>query len=135
MECAIESTPRPNTQPYNCTYDGSELSQRFDEGDPEEVRSRRALVREQLGVETPLRSAGAYSTPTNPWPRERETETRETAFAVQKRKAYWKRPGQGNSWDQYGDSSSAAAPSADAEEGGKETHIVSEKANQWGRRQ
>ena len=26
-------------------------------------------------------------------------------------------------WDQYGDSSSAASPSATAEEGGKETHI------------
>ena len=76
-------------------------------------------------MEIPLRSAGAYSLPNNPWPREKEAETRDTAFAVQKRKIQWKRQGQGNRWDQYGDSSSAASPSADAEEGGKETHSVS----------
>ena len=59
-------------------------------------------------------------------------KTRDTAFAVQKRKLQWKRQGQGNRWDQYGDSSLAASPSASAEEGGKETRIMSEKANQWG---
>ena len=37
-----------------------------------------------------------------------------------------------NSWDQYRDSSTAASPSASAEEGGKETHSTSEKANKWG---
>ena len=68
----------------------------------------------------PLRSAGAYSSSSNPWPKEKESETRDTAFAVQKRKMQWKRQGQGNSWDQYGDSSSAASP-ASAEEGGKAT--------------
>ena len=30
--------------------------------------------------------------------RERESETRDTVFAVQKRKTQWKRQGQGNSW-------------------------------------
>ena len=68
----------------------------------------------------------------NPWPTRNKSETKETAFALQKRKGYWKRQGQGNSWDQYGDSSSAACPSASAEEGGNETHSVSEKANKWG---
>ena len=79
-----------------------------------------------------LRSAGACSSPNNPWPKEKESETRDTAFAVQKRKMQWKRQGQGNSWDQYGDSSSAASPLASAEKGGKETHSMSEKANKWG---
>ena len=101
-------------------------------GDADEIRTQRALAKEQLRVEIPLRSAGAYSSPKDPWPRELETETRENAFAVQKRKIHWKRQGQGNRWDQDGDSSSAASPSASAEEGGKETHIMSEKANQWG---
>ena len=44
-----------------------------------------------------------------------------------KRKMYWKKPGQGNSWDQYGDSSSAASASASAEEGGKGAHTMSER--------
>ena len=83
-------------------------------------------------MEIPLRSAGAYSSLKNPWPREKENETKDTAFAVQNRKLQWKRQGQGNRWDQCGDSSSAASPSASAEEGGKETHIMTEKANQWG---
>ena len=84
MECAIESTPHSNTQAYNCTYDGSELIQRFEEGDPEEVSSLRALAQEQLGVDIPLRSAGAYSTPTNPRPRERETETRDSLWRAKR---------------------------------------------------
>ena len=35
-------------------------------------------------------------------------------------------------WDQYGDSSSAASPSASAEDSGKETHNVSEEATELG---
>ena len=34
--------------------------------------------------------------------RERESETGDTAFAVQKRKTQWKRQGQGNTWHQVG---------------------------------
>ena len=132
MECTMESTPHSNTQAYRSTYEGGGLIQKFEEGDAEDIRTRRALAREQLGVEIPLRSAGAYSSPSTPWPKEKESETRDTAFDVQKRKMRWKRQGQGNSWDQYGDSSSAASPSASAEEVGKETHSMSEKANKWG---
>ena len=39
--------------------------------DADEIRTQRALAKEQLGMEIPLRSAGAYSSPKNPWPRER----------------------------------------------------------------
>ena len=108
------------------------MIQEFKVGDADEIRIQRSLAKEQLDVEIPLRSAGAYTSPMNPWPREGETETRDTAFAVQKRKIHWKRQGQGNLWDQYGDSSSAASPSVSAEEGGKGRRIMSEKANQWG---
>ena len=111
MDCTIEATPHPNTQAYLSTCEGGGVIQEFEEGDADEIRTQRALTKEQLGVEIPLRSAGAYSPPKNPWPREKETETRDTAFAVQKRELHWKRQGQGSSWDQYGDSSSAA-PSA-----------------------
>ena len=49
-----------------------------------------------------------------------------------KRKRFWKRPWQSNSRDQYGDSSSAASPSASVEEGGKGTHSMSERSSKWG---
>ena len=39
--------------------------------DAEDIRARRALAREPLGVEIPLRLAGACSSPSNPWPKER----------------------------------------------------------------
>ena len=134
MECTIEATPHQNAQAYLSACEGGGVMQEFEVGNADEIRTKRAIAKEQLGIEMPLRSAGAYSSPNNPWPRELETEMRDNAFAfaVQKRKVYWKRQGQGNRWDQYGDSSSAASPSASAEEGGKETHIMSEKANQWG---
>ena len=87
-------------------------------------------AREQTGTEIPLISVSIFSAPKNLWPKRNEIETRETAFAMQKRKLSCKKQGQGNRWDQYGDSSSAASPSA--EEGGNETHNVSEKATKWG---
>ena len=52
--------------------------------------------------------------------------------AIHTKKKSWKRQGQGNSWDQYHDSSSAASPSTSVEEGGKETHIMSERGEQVG---
>ena len=127
MERAMESAPHSNTQAHNCTNEGAGLIQRFEEGDPDDIRSRRVLAREQMGMEIPLRPACAYSPPKNPWPREGVRDWRYRFCRTgQKRKIHWKKQGQGNSWDQYGDSSSAASPSASAEEGGKETHSVSE---------
>ena len=43
------------------------MIQEFEVGDATEIRNQRALAKEQLGMETPLRSAGAYSSPNNPW--------------------------------------------------------------------
>ena len=59
MECTMESTPRSNTQAYKSIYEGAGLIQKFEEGDPEDIKARRALAREQLGMEMLLRSAGA----------------------------------------------------------------------------
>ena len=93
----------------------------------DEVKNQRALAKEQLGMELPLRSVGAYNSPNNPWPRDLEAEARDTAHIVQKRKIPCKRQGRGNRWDRYGESSLATS---------SETHIMSEKANEkvnkWG---
>ena len=73
----------------------------------------------------PVRSEGKYSSPTNPWPRDPEAEARDMA-GVQKRKPTYKGQGPGNSWDQYGESSSAAS---------SEAHIASEQVSvesNWG---
>ena len=76
----------------------------------------------QHDVQYPVRTEGKYSVPTNPWPRDPEKEERDVA-GVQKRKPYVHRR-QGNRWDQYGESSSAAS---------SEARITSEQANStWG---
>ena len=54
----------------------------------------------------PIRASGIYATVHNPWPRDAEKEARDIAGAT-KRKPYPHRR-QGNRWDQYGESSSAA---------------------------
>ena len=73
----------------------------------------------------PVRAEGAFTVPTNPWPRRAETEERDTA-GLQKRKPIYKRQGPSNRWDQYGESSSAAS---------SEAHIASEQVSMessWG---
>ena len=124
MDCTVESTPHANAQAYNCTYEGAELIPKHD------TKSRRSLAREQTGIEIPLRTIAAFNAPSNPWPKRNEQDTRDTAFAMTKRKLHWKKPGQSNSWDQCRDSSPVASPSAKK----VERHSVSEKANKWGQR-
>ena len=46
-----------------------------------------------------------YTVPTNPWPRNAETEERDTV-GLQKRKPIYKRQGPSNRWDQWSSSSS-----------------------------
>ena len=73
----------------------------------------------------PVTAEGRYTVQTNPWPRDTETEERDTA-GVQKRKPVHKRQGPSNRWDQYGESSSAAS---------SEAHIASEQVSMesnWG---
>ena len=109
----VESTTC-NTQVYNSTYEEAKLIS----------MNCRSLAKEQTGKEIPLRASSALSAPVNPWPKKNESHTRENALIMTKRKMYWKRPGQSNSWDQYGDSSSATSASASAEEGGKGVHSM-----------
>ena len=99
------------------------MIQELEVGDADEIRTQRALARGDT-IEISRRIHLAEGS----MPKEKEDETRDTAFAVQKRKLQWRRQEQGN---QYGDSSSAVSRSASADEGGKETRIMSEKANQW----
>ena len=64
--------------------------------------------------------------PGNSWPKTEDVLDKHIAFAFAKRKKYGYRQEQGNSWDQYGDSSSAASASASAEESGRGMRSKSE---------
>ena len=71
----------------------------------------------------PIRATGIYATVQTPWPRDGEKEARD--IAATKRKPYPHRK-QGNRWDQYGESSSAAS---------SEAHITSDHVHRestWG---
>ena len=120
MDCADESTPHEETRIYSSILEGGNVMQKFEEsntGEPQAADEHRDRL-------YPVRSEGRYVTPTNPWPRDPEKETRDSA-SVQKRKPYTHRR-QGNRWDQYGESSSAAS---------SEAHIVSDQMNSestWG---
>ena len=70
-------------------------------------------------MEIPLRSTSGYILPDTRWPKTAEVVNKDTAFAVAKKKRYSHRQEQGNSWDQYEDSSSAASAPASTEEGGR----------------
>ena len=61
----------------------------------------------------PTRSEGEYATTESPWPRDEVKESRDIS-GLQKRKPYGPYPHrrQGNRWDQYGESSSAASSEA-----------------------
>ena len=58
----------------------------------------------------PIRAEGKYATVRTPWPRDEVKETRDIAGAT-RQKPYTHRR-QGNRWDQYGESSSAASSEA-----------------------
>ena len=116
---AVMSTPHANTQIFGSMHEGAELIPKFMDTESEDIQFRRNLAKEQTGIEIPLRASSAFSAPTNPWPKKSDSLTKKNAFA-KKRKSYWRRPEQGNNWDQNGDSSSAASASASAEEGGTE---------------
>ena len=114
MECAEESTPHPEARIYSSTFDGGEVMQQFEDDDSMSLQTT-GVQRHML---YPVRAEGVYVVPTNPRPRDPEKEERDTT-GVQKRKPYVYRR-QGNHWDQYGESSSAAS---------SEAHIASEQVN------
>ena len=120
MDCADESTPHEETRIYSLILEGGNVMQKFEESDSREPQAADE-PRDRL---YPIRSEGRYAVPSNPWPRDPQKETRNIA-GVQKRKPYTHRR-QGNRWDQYGESSSAAS---------SEAHIVSDQMNSeptWG---
>ena len=75
------------------------------------AKSCQVFAHSQTGLETPLRSSADYTPSLNPWPKASEAIEKDTGFSVAKKKRYGWEPGQeqGNSWDRYGDSSSATS--------------------------
>ena len=121
MDPAVESTPHASAMIFNSTYEGATPIAAFMDDDSMDTEARRSLAKEQTGEETPCCSTSGYCLPGNPWPKSEEVLDKNTAFAFTKRKKMAiGREEQGNSWDQYGDSSSAASASASAEESGRE---------------
>ena len=121
MDCAIESTPSEETCIYTSVLEGGRLMQQFEDDESQELPDDGGEPRRQ---EFPIRASGVYATVDNPWPRNAEKETRDIAGAA-KRKPYPHRR-QGNRWDQYGESSSAAS---------SEAHIASDHVHSestWG---
>ena len=106
MECAIESTPHQETRAYSSIIEGGYLMQKFEESEPQEPQAED----ERRDWVYPIRSEGEYVASTNPWPRDEQKEARDIT-GVQKGKPYSHRR-QGNRWDQYGESSSAASSEA-----------------------
>ena len=121
MDCAIESTPGEETCIYTSVLEGGNLMQKFKDDESQEMLDDGGEPRKQ---EYPIRASGVYATVDNPWPRNAEKETRDITGAT-KRKPYLHRR-QGNRWDQYGESSSAAS---------SEAHIASDHVHSestWG---
>ena len=105
MECAIESTPHEDTRIYSSMLEAGNMMQEFEENNQEILAGEGHRDRIH-----PIRSEGKFAASTNPWPRDEQKEARDIA-GVQKRKPYPHRR-QGNRWDQYGESSSAASTEA-----------------------
>ena len=121
MECAVEATPHEETRIYSSILEGGNLMQKFEEDELQDTTADGDAWKEQ---EYPIRSEGRYVASSNPWPRDEQKEARDIT-GVQKRKPYTHRR-QGNRWDQYGESSSAAS---------SEAHVMSDYVHSestWG---
>ena len=121
MECAIESTPHEETCIYTSVVEGGNLMQKFKDDELQGMLDDGDEPRRQS---YPIRASGIYATVQKPWPRNGEKEARDIAGAT-KRKLYPHRR-QGNRWDKYGESSSAAS---------SEAHIASDHVHSestWG---
>ena len=127
MECAVEATPHEETCIYSSVLEGGNLMQKF-EGDELQDTAADGDGRREQGY--PIRAEGRYVATPTPRPRDELTQLREARPArdiagVLKRKPYPHRR-QGNRWDQYGESSSAAS---------SEAHIMSDYVHSestWG---
>ena len=94
----------------------------------EDTRARRTLAKEQTDVEVPLRTSGAFSSPTNPRPKKLSQLSGRMPLPLLRGNC----TGRDHSWGQNGDLSSAASASASAEECVKGTHSMSERPSKWG---
>ena len=103
MECAVEATPHEETSIYSSVLEGGTLMQKFEEGELQEPAADGDQGHDRGYV---TRSEGKYAASFNPWPRDEHREARDIT-GVQKRKPHTHQR-QGNRWDQYGESSSAA---------------------------
>ena len=91
MDCAIEATPHPNARAHLSTYEGGGVIREFEVENADENKDQKTLDQKQQDMELLVRSEGAYSCPTNPWPRDLEAEERDMAHLTQKRKIPYKR--------------------------------------------
>ena len=102
MAPAVESTPHAIAMIFNGTLKGLRLS-------PTLWKTTLCAKKQTGEEEVPLRLTSGYHLPANPWPKTEEALTKNNAFAFANKKRYGYRQEQGNRWEQYGDSSSAAA--------------------------
>ena len=98
--------------------------QKFEEGELQEAATDGDQGHDRGYI---TRSEGKYAASFNPWPRDEQREARDITVitGVQKRKPYTHRR-QGNRWDQYGESLSAAS---------SEAHVMSDYVHSestWG---
>ena len=103
MECSAESTPHEEACIYSSAYDGGKLLTELEE-------TGREMTEGEENDEIPTRSQGEYATTTNPWPRDEGKEAKAVAEMHKRKPCPTRR--QGNRWDQYGESSSAASSEA-----------------------
>ena len=128
MAPAPESVPHANTVVHS-TYEGAQPIAEFALETSIDAVTCKSFAKAQTGMETPLPSASGCILPDPPWPKTAD------CFAVAKKRRYSHRQGQGDSWDQYGDSLSAASALASAKEGGRYGMLGKSERNwnSWGR--
>ena len=107
MECAAEATPHEETCIYSSVLEGGNLMHKLKD---DELQNTAVDGDEQREQDYPIRAGGKYVAVPTPWPRDEVKEARDIASAT-KRKPFT-HPRQGNRWDQYRESSSAASSEA-----------------------
>ena len=72
---------------YDSTFEGAKRIARVTSPGSIDTMSRQAFAHLQTGLEIPLRSAGAYTLSTTPWPKTANTVEKDTGFTKKKKKA------------------------------------------------
>ena len=121
MECAVEATPNEETCIYSSVLEGGNEMQKFED---DELQDTAVDGDGQNKQGYPIRAEGKYVATSTPWPRDEVREARDIAGVLRRKPCPHRK--QGNRWDQYGESSSAAS---------SEAHITSDYVNSestWG---